>query len=294
MDIHVVPYSMRSIYVQRRIPKNGYIDLSGKINKPLNKKYFEFWVNGKLLHDEVTIISPTKIFLHGLRSLKNLEIVEINRDPNEYFSDSFLEVDDSSSRPYYGWNYTTYLDDALGGTLKDDNYTTEEQTYLLSPVWPQVESDHPEYKNYPPNVDIEDDILLMISSADEDVDDEIDLPIYQYLVVDPPTLEGKPIFEQGLTLEHFGLSAITDEMIVDMLNEEWEHEIKTDPYFNKHVIISDDEWYGTTARLYDEYGILVHTLNEAVYNVHSDNVLRINTKTKSNKIEKNYVEYDLN
>ena len=140
IQIRSVPYPMRSVYVQRRIPVNGYINLDGKINKPLNKKYFEFWVNGKLLTDEVTIISPTKIILHGLKSLKNFEIIEINRDSNEYFSDLFLETTQSDlQRPIRKWNYSTYLDDALEGNLDGDNYTEDEQEYLLSPVWKQVD-----------------------------------------------------------------------------------------------------------------------------------------------------------
>lgn len=293
MNIHAVPYPMRSVYVQRKIPQHGYIDLAGKINKPLNKKYFEFWVNGRLLDEEVTIISPTRIFLHGLRSLKNLEIIEINRDPNEYFSDSFMEVDDTASRPYIKWNYNTYLDDALDGDLEQDNYTTEEQSYLLTPVWPQVDEDDPEYKNYPPNVDTENDVLLIIQDMDDFIDNALDNPLYQYMVLDPPTLEGRPIFDQGLVFEHYGLTPITDEMIVDMLNDEWEEELKNYPHLKEHFIISDDEWYGTAARLYDEFGIRVHTLNESAYNVHTDQILRINTKTKSNKIVKQTIAYDL-
>lgn len=293
-NLHAVPYPARSVYVQRKIPSNGFIDLTGKINKPLNKKYFEFWVNGKLLYDEVTIISPTKIFLHGLKSLKNLEILEINRDSNEYFSDGFLDVTQSElGRPYQSWDYLTYLDDALTGTLEGDNYTTEEQEYLLSPVWPQVDETHPEYKNYPPNVDIEDDILLMISTEDGSIEGELENPVYQFLIIDPPTIEGKPIFEQNVSFEHFGLIPISDEMIVDMLNEEWAEEIRTDPYVNEHFVISDDEWYGTTARLYDEYGIQVHTLNEAAYNVHDSSILQINAKNKVTSINKIQKEYDL-
>lgn len=293
LELRSVPYPMRSVYVQRRIPSHGFIDLDGKLNKPINKKYFEFWVNGKLLFDEVTIISPTKIFLHGLKSLKNLEIIEINRDPNEYFSDIFLEVKDSKlGRPYSYYNYKTYLDSALEGTLDGDNYTTEEQEYLLSPVWKQVDIDHPEYKNYPPNVDIEDDILLRSYNKDLPID-ALDNPIYQYLVVDPPTINGHPIIERESSFKHFGLIPISNSTIVDMLNEEWKEEIEKDPYLHEHVVMSDDEWYGTTARLYDEFGILVHTLNEAAYKVSDRNVLRINTSNKTSKIIKNVTQYDL-
>lgn len=291
LNICSVPYPMRSVYVQRRIPQDGYIDLKGKINKPLNKKYFEFWVNGKLLFDEVTIITPTKIFLHGLKSLKNLEIVEINRDSNEYFSDLFLEVTQSElGRPYYGWNYDTYLDNALEGTLDGDNYTEEEQEYLLTPVWRQVERDHPEFKNYPPNVDIEDDILMRTNSGD---DISLDNPSYQFLVLDPPTLEGKPIVDHKISFKHFGFIPMTNEMLIDMMNEEWKYEIETNPFFPEHSIITDDEWYGMSTRLYDEYGILVHNLNEAAYNASDPNILRINVKSKLSRIVKNNITYDL-
>lgn len=292
LQICSLPYPMRSVYTQRHIPSNGYIDLDGKINKPLNKKYFEFWVNGKLLFDEVTIITPTKIFLHGLKSLKNLEIIEINRDPNEYFSDRFIEVEQNNSgRPYKKWNFNTYLDDALTGNLDGDNYTDEEQKYLLSPVWPQVDKDNIEYKNYPPNTDEEDDILTR--AYPEDNPSSLEGPTYQFIVIDPPTLEGKAIVERSLTFEHFGFIPIDDNMISELLNEEWKDEIKNDPYFPEHTVISDDEWYGMVTRLYDEYGIRVHTLNEAAYHITDNNYIRINATSKMSTIIKNPKTYDL-
>lgn len=293
IDICSTPYPMRSVYVQRRIPSTGYIDLAGKINKPLNKKYFEFWVNGKLLSDEVTIITPTKLFLHGLTSLKNLEIIEVNRDPNEYFSDAFLETTESEmGEPSNVWNYRTYLDDALEGTLDGDNYTTDEQEYLLTPVWKQVERDHPEYKNYPQNVDIDDDILVRTTSGDDPLED-ISEPNFQFMIVDAPTIEGFPLSTQSIKFEHFGFSPIDENMIVDLLNEEWADEIARDHYFPEHSVMTDDEWYGMTTRLYDKFGILVHNLNEAAYKVVDDSLLRINKENKLSRIINNPITYDL-
>lgn len=293
IEVRTVPYPMRSVYVQRHIPESGYIDLSGKINKPLNKKYFEFWVNGKLLYDEVTIITPTKIFLHGLKSLKNLEIIEINRDSNEYFSDIFLDVKFSEfGRPSKYWDYETYLDAALEGTLDGDNYTIDEQEYLLSPVWRQVEKDHPEFKNYPPNVDTEPDVLARVSIDDYPLDD-LDDPVYQFMIINTPTLEGFPIVDRTLNFEHFGFTPITDSMIIDIMNNEWKDEIESDPYFYEHSVMNDDEWYGMTTRLYDEYGIRVHTLDESAYSITDDNLLRINTENKLSRIVKNNIIYDL-
>ena len=293
IEIRSTPYPMRSVYTRRHIPKSGYIDLTGKLNKPLNKKYFEFWVNGKLMYDEVTIISPTKLFLHGLKSLKNLEILEINRDSNEFFSDNFMEIKQTDlGRPFVEWDYQTYLDDALAGTLEGDNYTTEEQEYLLSPVWKQVESSHPEYKNYPPNIDIEEDVLLRVNENDS-INGVLDNPVYQFMIIDPPTLEGHGIVDRSMKFEHFGFRPITDTQIIDMLNEEWEEEIKNNPVLQEHSIISDEEWYGTTAKLYDEFGVLVHTLNESAYHVADTNILQININSHLNRIVKNPIIYDL-
>ncbi len=293
LEIHSVPYPMRSVYVQRHIPRSGFIDLTGKLNKPLNKKYFEFWVNGKLLFDEVTIITPTKLFLHGLTSLKNFEIIEINRDPNEYFSDGFLETNGTVlGKPFRAWNFRTYLDDALEGTLKGDNYTPEEQEYLLTPVWKQVERDHPEFKNYPPNVDNDPDVLIRTVSGDNPIE-EIPEPNFQFMVVDAPTIEGYPIADRGITFKHFGFIPIDDATIIRLLNEEWAEEIKRDPYFPAHSIMTDEEWYGMAARLYDEYGILVHTLNEAAYKVVDPNILRITKGSKLSRIIQTPVEFDL-
>lgn len=293
IEVHITPYPFRTVYVQRHIPKSGFIDLKGKINKPLNKKYFEFWVNGKLMYDEVTIITPTKVFLHGLKSLKNLEIIEVNRDPNEYFSDSFLEVScDYNGKPSQYWNYKTYLDAALEGKLEGDNYTEEEQGYLLAPVWEQVEKDHPEFKNYPPNVDNEDDSLVRVSKEDHPIG-EISDPLYQFLVIDPPTLEGKPLVDQTMTLEHFGFTPISNTDLIEILNDIWSEEIENDPYFQEHAVMTDDEWYGMAARLYDEYGIRVHTLNESAYKVADGNILKINIDTKLTRVVKNKVTYDL-
>jgi len=291
LEIHAVPYSMKSVYVQRRVPSHGFIDLKGKINKPLNKKYFEFWMNGRLLFDEVTIISPTKIFLHGLKSLRNFEIIEIDRDPNEYFSDNFLTVEKNEyGRPYRVWDFTTYLDDALEGNLEGDNYTPEEQEYLLTPVWKQVEREHPEFKNFPPNQDLEADILLRIDDYTEFKD--VDVPGYQFTVINVPTIEGVPITGRTLRFSQFGFLPITESMIIDMLNQEWAAEIAAGQ-IPDHSIVSEDEWYGISVRMYNEYGDLVHSLEEAAYYIFDDDLLRINTNTNISRIVQKTIEYDL-
>jgi hypothetical protein len=301
IDLRVLPYPVRSVYTLRDIPRSGYIDLKGKINKPLSRRYFEFWVNGKLLSDEVTIVSPTKLFLHGLKSLKNLEILEIDRDPNEYFSDLFLELKYlDNGRIINFWDYDTYLDKALEGEL-EDNYSRVEQEHLLSPVWRQVEKDHPSYKDYPPNENNEPDVLLKVNNASSIIGSDVNTGTspdfgnidisFDGLIIDGPRIEGILLTNNKFT--QYGLLPIDDETIVDMYNEEWAQEINDDPYLGEHVVISNNEWYGTVTRLYDEYGIRVHNLDDSAYKVYDHNTLQIDTKGTTAKIYKNEVTYDL-
>ena len=113
-------------------------------------------------------------------------------------------------------------------------------------------------------------------------------------MVDTPTLEGIQLTGRKMRFEQFGWRPISDTSIVQLLNDEWSEEIKNDPYLHEHIIIGDDDWYGTTARLYDEYGILVHNLNEAAYKVSDINVLKINSTNKISRIVRNTTLYDLN
>lgn len=291
MEIHSTPYPMRSVYVKRRVPSNGYIDLTGKLNKPLSKKYYEFWMNGRLLDDEVTIISPSKLILHGLKSLRNFEIIEINRDPNEYFADDFMYTSETELRPSPKWDYETYLDGALLGTLPGDNYTIDEQEALLTPVWTQVDVDHPSFKDYPPNMDTEPDILSRVEEDDYPLED-LEMPSYQYMIIDVPTLEGVPLSDRNMRFDHFGFVPITNEKLSDLMNEEWADEIASGQ-IPSHNAISDDEWYGLTTRMYDEYGVQVHHLNDAAYQVIDTKLLRINADSKANGIIQRNIEYDL-
>ena len=119
------------------------------------------------------------------------------------------------------------------------------------------------------------------------------MPAYQFTIIDIPTLEGVPILGRTLNWESFGFKPIEQSTIIDMLNEEWGEEIEKE-LIPSHSIISDDEWYGMATRMYDEYGIQVHNLNEAVYKVIDSNILRINSDTKLARITRNSsMTYDL-
>jgi hypothetical protein len=135
------------------------------------------------------------------------------------------------------------------------------------------------------------DILSRID--DEDYPEDLDEPSYQFMILNVPTLEGHPIVERTLSFEHFGFKPIDETNIIDIMNDEWKEEIGSDPYFPEHSVMTDAEWYGMTARLYDEYGIRVYTLNESVYSIADSNLLRININNKLSRIVKNKITYDL-
>ena len=161
----------------------------------------------------------------------------------------------------------------------------------MTPVWQQVAQDHPEFKNYPPNMDTEDDILSRVEEDDYPLED-LEMPSYQYMIIDVPMLEGVPISDRNMRFEHFGFVPISNEKLSDMMNDEWADEI-ANGQVPSHNAISDDEWYGLTTRLYDEYGVRVHNLNDSAYKVVDTNLLRINADSKANRIIKRNIEYDL-
>ena len=277
IDIRILPYSIRSVYTLAKIPENGYLDLYGVLNKPLNKNYYEFWVNGKLLDKEVTIITPTKLFLHGLTSLINFEIVEIDRDANERLSDAYIHHDNN----YVWYDFNTYLDDVLEGKLPD-SYTINEQSILIYPVWPQVNPENENYKFYPPNVNIEPSVF-------DYVDDRKNVQGYQYkhiLTKDIPSLNGVYLNQKNMRWSSFGLRRISDIDIVNMFNLTWDQEIHRNPYLHAHHVLSKYDWYGQAVILYDVNGNRLDVLTDKTYTVKSPEQITFNTKTKQTTITK--------
>ena len=160
----------------------------------------------------------------------------------------------------------------------------------MSPVWKQVSEDDPEFKNFPPNQDIETDILVRVDDYASISD--IAMPAYQFTVLDVPTIEGIPINSRGTTFEQFGFVPIGNDMLMDMMNDEWADEISSSK-LAVHSVISDDEWYGLATRLYDKFGILVHRLRDAAYYVADDHIVRINSTDRTGRVVRNPSTYDL-
>lgn len=83
-----VPARFTVIYFQKvvdEVNKKGYVDLDGKIPLPISLKWYDIFVNGVKLHKKnIEIISPTKFYIQGVDSRKNLMILIKNRDPEVF------------------------------------------------------------------------------------------------------------------------------------------------------------------------------------------------------------------
>ena len=272
-----LPYSIRSVFSLRRVPEDGLISVFGELNKPLSKKFFEFWINGRLLTEEVTIISPNKLVLHGLSSLNNFEIVEVDRDPNEYFSNKFLETRQNYlSRSYKMYNFDNYLDAVLDKRLAS-NFSDSEIKLLTYPVYPQVSETNSYYKQYPVNLNDETDLLLM---ADPMLLNENIKFIYNLLVLNSPTINKIPLNNKMTSFEKLGFIPFSDEDLVKELDEVWKDQIESNPYFGPHSNLSSSKWIGVIGKLYDANGNEVTDYSEAAFSVLSEDYLEIDNKNK--------------
>lgn len=106
--IECVPYKMKEVYYARFIDNNKLIDLYKLIDKPIDLKWFDIYLNGrKLSKRNIEIISPCKFILRNVVSGKNLEIVQNDRDDEEWYGfysptdiiDKILEKEDFIDKP---------------------------------------------------------------------------------------------------------------------------------------------------------------------------------------------------
>ncbi len=100
--VELMPYMMNQVCYLETIPSDKVIDLTGKIDKPLDFRWHDIYINGrKLAKKEVEIISANKFKLIKTDSLRWLEVIENSRD-KEYFGykpildfiDHLYETDD--------------------------------------------------------------------------------------------------------------------------------------------------------------------------------------------------------
>lgn len=85
-----VPGSYRLVCFEDMISENGYVDLDGKIPLPLSFKWYDIYLNGlRLNRNHVDFVSPTKMYIKGVKSRRNLVIYERNHDDDVFYLPSY-------------------------------------------------------------------------------------------------------------------------------------------------------------------------------------------------------------
>lgn len=128
-----VGYNERLIYHRDVIPKNGLIQLSGKITRPVNLKYHDIYLDGyRLTKYDIDFITPFTFAIKNLAkfdTLNNLEIYEKTHNNDKYVSYAYDEksqfIEDKlfdEDSPFRD-NIESHLSDytPTGETLPSDN-----------------------------------------------------------------------------------------------------------------------------------------------------------------------------
>lgn len=94
IHVELNPYFANEVLHEAEISEDGLIDLVGKINKPIDTRWYDIYLNGRKLEDEnLTIISPFKAIIKNVKSTSNLVFIEKNRD-EEYFVINNKNIED--------------------------------------------------------------------------------------------------------------------------------------------------------------------------------------------------------
>lgn len=204
-------------YSAQRIPKDGFIDLTGYIPTPLSRDRYEFWINGRCIKDEknIIILSPTSIQLCNMKSLRNFEVIELVDD-----------VDTNSDilkrgNVYIDMNGNSYGSYQLA-MLSNANIRQQDIMFSFNA------NNHKHIHDYtsciienPNNNDLEEDILSSIT-FNSDIND------YNKLY-NIPSINGVTIFHPDIS--GIGISEIPNERIIDMFDKIWKFEETTNPLF---------------------------------------------------------------
>jgi hypothetical protein len=84
--VDCTPYKYKTVLELNYVNPTGLVNLRGIVDKPFDLKWYDIYLNGRRLNkNQVEIVSPTLIFISNVSSLKNLVILEKDRD-TEYFA----------------------------------------------------------------------------------------------------------------------------------------------------------------------------------------------------------------
>lgn len=210
------PYIGICRYSTKTIPEDGLIDLTGYIPTPLSRNRYEFWINGRCLNhtDSLTILSPTSIQLHDLKSLRNFEVIELVDDIN----DNALM---SKSNVYIDINGNTFSSYKLA-LLSNSRISSQNVMFTFNANNHKHIHDYSKNIIYKPNnLDVEEDILSGITFSDNITD-------YTKLY-NIPSINGVTLF--NVTTKDLGITEIPNDKIIDMFDKIWKRESMTNPLF---------------------------------------------------------------
>ena len=208
--IHVCRFSTQ------KIPTNGLLDFTGYIPTPLSRNRYEFWVNGRCLTDSnLSIISPTAIQLHDLKSLRNFELIELVDDTettNALFPTGSVYMD------LFGNTFSSYTLMMLSNA--NIRYQTIQYRFYFN-TKSSLDVYTKDMIPNPNNNDIETDILSYLTISDTVTSyDEI---------FNIPSINGVPL--QHPTTMDLGLLEIPSSQILSVYDQVWAKEITTNPLF---------------------------------------------------------------
>jgi hypothetical protein len=178
--LKTLPYPMSAVYSKRAVTKDGYLNLlnSYRLRSQFSSTRYDLYSNGRLLteRDQYHLVSPTKIFCHGLTSLRNIEVIETNREPVlEYFAPDTMKnaMDDILEARF------------MDGTSINEFSVDEQEAFIRREVWRQVNPDNPLFIYYPYNFDIDEDVFSIALDSLANTDSTS----YKDLVTNPPKIE---------------------------------------------------------------------------------------------------------
>lgn len=192
-------------------PENGIIDLTGYIPTPLSRDRYEFWVNGRYVADpdQIVILSPTTFQLRNMRSLHNLEVIELVDDlPDQ----SMLMKKDHVYIDINGHVYGSYeLMKKSNANIMNQNI----QYAFYQNLHDYIDTYVNDVMRVSHNIDVEPDILQYIQTDDTSISSYNEL----YHI---PTINGVSIYHATTTA--LGFMELPHSIINDKLDLTWKKE----------------------------------------------------------------------
>ena len=123
--LYHTPVKFYEVYYQPRIETHGFIDLTGKIDKPIDLRWHDIYINGlRIREKDMKIIGPYMVKIYNTKSLDNFAIYQRDMDPNngiiDYITDDYThsvvyktEVIDILTRDKFTDKEKNILDDLI-------------------------------------------------------------------------------------------------------------------------------------------------------------------------------------